>query len=74
METEPNTIISFSHWGEYDGESRDNTITLNGDKAEYLPHILNGFLSFLRAVGFTYIHNIQALTEDGKVYLDAQDI
>lgn len=40
---------------EIKGVSASCSLSLTGDAAEYLPSILNGFLRFLNASGFTYI-------------------
>jgi hypothetical protein len=67
-ETESNAVVEFSYYNEFDGTITNVNVSLEDGKAEYLPNILKAFASFLRAQGFTYVQDIEAISDNGIVH------
>lgn len=52
----------------YSGYDRDISITLNGEKADYLPKVMETFAEFCRAVGFVWVAVDQVAGKSLKGY------
>lgn len=65
--------ITLHYLDDSSDKTREFTVSLRGNQAEWLPHIVDAFKDFLCGAGFDYVESVIAVKTGGEEVVSYED-